>query len=129
MSEGAYGEVRESDVSESGSKRAIPIPLTRDDLECVDVRRDLTFCDIQVYVRPRVGLLNYVHEGYYILYGVCDECTVIRVPFAGMFETTRGDVVTLVRGREPADQMFDHEVEEERGHGVPLKCTPYNVYR
>jgi hypothetical protein len=25
--------------------------------------------------------------------------------------------------------MFDHEVEEERGHGVPLKCTPYNVYR
>ena len=103
MCEGAYGAAQESDVSESGSKCIIPIPLTWDSLECVDVRRNLTFGDIRVYAIPRADLLDYFHKGYHILYGIDDECAVVRVPFASQFETTRGDVVILVHGREQAD--------------------------
>ena len=46
LGEGAYGAARESDVSESRSKCVIPILLTWDGLECVDLRRDLIFGDI-----------------------------------------------------------------------------------
>jgi len=101
--ERAYGAIREIDVSDSRSKCVIPIPLTGDGLECVDVRRDLTFGDIQVYVRPRAELLDYVQKGYHILYGVCDECALFCLQFAGHFETTRGDGVTLVHSRKPLD--------------------------
>ena len=57
--EGAYRAARESGVSEYGSKCVIPFPLTWNGLECVDVRRDLTFGNIQVYARPRAELLDY----------------------------------------------------------------------
>ena len=69
-----------------------------DGLECVNVSDNLTFGDIEVNAGPIAKLMDYVHEVYHILYGACDECAVVIVPFIGQLEATRDNFVALVHG-------------------------------
>ena len=124
MVNGAYGATRERDMSKSGSYCVITIPFAGDGLERVDVSGNLTFGDIEVNVGPRAKMLGYAHEGYHILYGVCDECVIITVPFTDQLKATRGNIVALVCGHEPADERFDHEVKKKGGQRVTLEGSP-----
>jgi hypothetical protein len=42
-------------------------------------------------------------------------------------ETTRGDIIALLRGLQPPDKGLDHEVEDERGERVSLESASPNL--
>jgi hypothetical protein len=49
----------------------------------------------------------------HILNRVGDKGTVNRISFAGQFEATKDNVVSLARGRNPSNERFDHEIEKQ----------------
>ena len=72
-------------------------------MKCLNISGNLIYCDIELNLGPRAKLMDYVQKGHIIRHVVRDECAVMSVPLTGKFEATRGDVVGLVHGREPAD--------------------------
>ena len=73
LGKGAYGVTRESDVGESSAYCVISVPCAGAGLDCVDIRRDLTFGDMQVDATHRAKLLDYFQKRYHVLYIACDE--------------------------------------------------------
>ncbi len=78
----------------------------------MEVCRELAFSDVEADTGPVTKLFDYVEQGYHVINGIGDQGAIIGIPLARDSEAARRYVVTLLRGVDPADERFDHEVEQ-----------------
>ena len=104
--------VSDGDLCESRFESIVSFRFLSDLLESLEVRRELTFSDVEADTGPVTELFDYVEQGYHVINGIGDQGAIIGIPLARESEAARRDVVTLLRGVEPADDRFNHEVEQ-----------------
>jgi hypothetical protein len=97
-------------------------------LEALEVCRELAFSYVEADTGPVAELFDYVEQDYHVINGIGDQGAIIGIPFARESEAARRYVIAFLRGVEPADERFDHEVEQQWGEWIPLKCASPDPY-